>query len=342
MLSGSALCFIVSIWEIHMGLGLSNLSVEIFESFLKGLFIGEFCWAASIFTVKYSILAFYWRLFSKLKGARIAIRVLLAVVTCWAIAAVLITAFQCRPVAAFWDISLRHDATCQNSFWSYLISSLVHVITDLAILVLPIPLIWKLQMNRSQKLLLSAIFALGGLAAIISIVRLVYVSRLESWKPETLTEILSETFVWSSIEVDAAVFCSCLPSLRPLLKFIAEKFAILRKRKSQHKRGSELLMDMLPSREQPGPVLPLARFGSRASNRVPSLIYDRTVRELEDKERLRPEIMGLQRCEMRADDRRLEGQTSRARKPPIELEAGLVALEMKVAMQIGNRTMWND
>ena len=101
-------------------------------------------------------------------------------------------------------------------------------------------------------------------------------------------------------------------------------------------------MDMLPSREQPGPVLPLARFGSRASNRVPSLIYDRTVRELEDKERLRPEIMGLQRCEMRADDRRLEGQTSRARKPPIELEAGLVALEMKVAMQIGNRTMWND
>ena len=71
-----------------MGLGLSNLSVEIFESFLKGLFIGEFCWAASIFTVKYSILAFYWRLFSKLKGARIAIRVLLAVVTCWAIAAV--------------------------------------------------------------------------------------------------------------------------------------------------------------------------------------------------------------------------------------------------------------
>ena len=40
---------------------------------------------------------------------------------------------------------------------------------------------------------------------------------------------------------------ACIPSLRPVLLFSLEKLKVLYKRKSAHKRGSELLMDMLPA-----------------------------------------------------------------------------------------------
>ena len=53
---------------------------------------------------------------------------------------------------------------------------------------------------------------------------------------------------------------ACLPSLRPILSFISAKFKQLRKHESTHKRGSKLLMDMLPAGKSPSsPVLPLSR-----------------------------------------------------------------------------------
>ena len=51
---------------------------------------------------------------------------------------------------------------------------------------------------------------------------------------------------------------ACLPSLRPILSFISDKLKLLRLRKSTHKRGSKLLMDMLPVRKQAEPISPIS------------------------------------------------------------------------------------
>ena len=64
------------------------------------------------------------------------------------------------------------------------------------------------------------------------------------------------------------LFLACLPSLRPVLSLIAEKLVLLRKRKSTYKRGSKLLMDMLPAgRSAPLPILPLSREQSGTDER---------------------------------------------------------------------------
>ena len=57
-----------------------------------------------------------------------------------------------------------------------------------------------------------------------------------------------------------------------MVSFISEKFKPLRKRKSFHKRGSELLMDMLPGgRSASPPVLPLSREQSQDDGQYPRL-----------------------------------------------------------------------
>ena len=62
------------------------IQLPIFE---KGLFISEICWTFVIWIVKYSILAFYWRLFSaNRQSTRLIIWVLAAVVMAWGVAVV--------------------------------------------------------------------------------------------------------------------------------------------------------------------------------------------------------------------------------------------------------------
>ena len=65
---------------------LAPFKIVLFE---KGLFISELCWTFIIWMVKYSILAFYWRLFSTNRRLiRITIWVLAAAVTIWGVAVV--------------------------------------------------------------------------------------------------------------------------------------------------------------------------------------------------------------------------------------------------------------
>lgn len=56
---------------------------------IKTIVFAEICWAVAIWIVKYSVLVFYWRLFSTdRKFHRVVILVLTAFVTCWGIAVV--------------------------------------------------------------------------------------------------------------------------------------------------------------------------------------------------------------------------------------------------------------
>ena len=59
------------------------------EIFMKAQFVCEICWTVVIWTVKYSILSSYWRLFSaNRRSTRVIIWILAALVTCWGIVVV--------------------------------------------------------------------------------------------------------------------------------------------------------------------------------------------------------------------------------------------------------------
>ena len=72
---------------------------------------------------------------------------------------VVATVFQCSPI----DRNYSEGRCLNNTYWFFMGSSIPHIITDIALIGLPMPLIWKLQMRRSQKATLSFIFGMGGL-----------------------------------------------------------------------------------------------------------------------------------------------------------------------------------
>ena len=68
----------------------------------------------------------------------------------------------CVPIQYNWDQTIR-GAHCGNRQLLHVLTPIPWIITDLTILLLPIPMTWSLQMPLKQKVAVSGTFLLGGL-----------------------------------------------------------------------------------------------------------------------------------------------------------------------------------
>lgn len=112
--------------------------------------------------VKVSILLLYHRLFGVNKWFRIVLFVAGTLTIMWWIAAFLDSILECVPLQAIWDKSIR-DPKCQNVRASALGTGIANMILDIMFLIIPLPMIWKLQVTKRVKISLTGIFLLGAL-----------------------------------------------------------------------------------------------------------------------------------------------------------------------------------
>ncbi|KAL6830242.1 hypothetical protein V8C40DRAFT_181156 [Trichoderma camerunense] len=188
-----------------------------------GLFIAELGYFVTIACVKWSILAFYWRSFKIRSSVKIPIYILAVIVLLWATAVILVTIFQCQPTSAWWN---RFNPThpLQPDQYSCTVDSVKFfygnaiptIVTDVLMLALPLPYITKLQLPKGQKWALAGIFLVGLFVTIVSIVRLHYLLQGNLTSPD-ITWNFVDIALWSVLEGNVAIFCACLPFLRPVL-----------------------------------------------------------------------------------------------------------------------------
>jgi hypothetical protein len=115
---------------------------------------------AAVVFPKLAILAIYLRIFTK-KPYR---------VTCWVLAGLLIANWIavtitglliCRPLAFLWNRSII-GGHCYNINAWFRWGSLVNILTDLVMLILPLPVVWGIQTSRKIKFALTVTFATGS------------------------------------------------------------------------------------------------------------------------------------------------------------------------------------
>ena len=80
----------------------------------------------------------------------------------WCIALILAVIFSCSPIGYFWDKSIKGGHCINENNLSYGITA-ANIVTDITVLVLPIPWLIHLQMKTSRKVALVGIFILGSL-----------------------------------------------------------------------------------------------------------------------------------------------------------------------------------
>lgn len=65
------------------------------------------------------------------------------------------------PIAKFWDRSIQGYCLSFEALWFF--NASMNILTDLALLIMPMPLLSQLQLPRMQKIALVGVFAIGGL-----------------------------------------------------------------------------------------------------------------------------------------------------------------------------------
>lgn len=118
-------------------------------------------WATSLMFTKASILLFYMRIFDVDNYFRTVAQLATGAIVLWCLSVVLSSILLCWPFAYNWDQSI--PGHCGNQVLSYIITGAFNIVTDLIVLCMPMPIIWKLQMPRANKVALTIIFAIGFL-----------------------------------------------------------------------------------------------------------------------------------------------------------------------------------
>lgn len=124
--------------------------------------------------VKVALLTLLARVFKPYRKWVILIHIILGVVLAYYVPAFIIKARICSPVSAYWN-GTASGGSCLNQGRVIVADSIMSVVTDLAILILPLPLTWSLQMPLEKKLKVMGLLSAGGLATGFSLYRLVMI-----------------------------------------------------------------------------------------------------------------------------------------------------------------------
>lgn len=108
--------------------------------------------------IKFSILFLYLRL-SPLKSFRNLVVGHMLLCTAGGVIASIITLLQCTPVAKAWNCRLSGECLDQYTLFQGVV--IFNLVTNIIIIILPMPTIWYLQMPLRQRILLLSIFSIG-------------------------------------------------------------------------------------------------------------------------------------------------------------------------------------
>ncbi|KAG9238581.1 hypothetical protein BJ875DRAFT_511081 [Amylocarpus encephaloides] len=166
-----------------------------------------------IFTVtaevvtRFSVIFLYYRLFSVKRWLHYSLIGVGVMSIIWLFIVVFSVAFQCKPVLANFDASVQ--GTCLNTQTGFYVSELINMFLDIALVLMPITIIWKLKLPRRERIALCGIFLTGGFVIITAILRLV-----KGYHPDGETSItsLSGLSLWAGLHLGFGVICCCLPN----------------------------------------------------------------------------------------------------------------------------------
>lgn len=105
-------------------------------------------WNATVCFSKLSVLSMYAAMIPKSSMSRWT-RILGALIIIWNIANIIAVLLICRPFAKNWDFTL--PGTCGRQLAFYFAMGLVNLITDAAIIVLPMPYLYNLRLTWRKK-----------------------------------------------------------------------------------------------------------------------------------------------------------------------------------------------
>jgi hypothetical protein len=126
--------------------------------------------------------------------------------------------FQCTDIRVLWDPSIKSVCWGMKTLQGLSYTNVaLNILTDLLFaVIIPIPMLWNLNVNHRTRLSLLAILGLGVFACAAAIVKVGYIVNYGKvgdflWDSRDIT-------IWTAAETNVGIVAGSLPTLRPLFK----------------------------------------------------------------------------------------------------------------------------
>ncbi|KAM0480969.1 hypothetical protein ACHAPE_000281 [Trichoderma viride] len=246
----SILCIVQT--RYGLGLPIADRPPASLDSYTKVNFAGRPIYQIGISFFKIALLISYLRL---LKGTdqktyRYVVFATIALVFLGHLGCALSLVFACNPVQRSWNPHI--NGTCLAPGPSFTAYAVVTIISDIVVAILPLPVLFRLNIRMAKKLGLIGIFLLGLFTTICSILRYTQINRISTGDGNSTMLIL-----WGTIEFNVGNMVSSLPFLAPVFMRKAKEYRTKNSYNNgsshQHSRGAKgehfKLSDVSHSRE---------------------------------------------------------------------------------------------
>ncbi|KAH9899009.1 hypothetical protein F4778DRAFT_181710 [Xylariomycetidae sp. FL2044] len=213
-LAGMLLVGIFECVHSQYGLGSHIWDVQAPEGvidFFKFFYLGIIFYNVTLLFIKLALFFQYYRIVRQVSRYRFVYIGIMCLVVCWSVSQIFVMVFQCRPIYAYWDKTAA--GTCAPEAAMQALNGAGNIATDIIVLLLPMPVVWRLGLKKAQKRALVGIFGLGFFTCIVSTLRLVFMLRVS----RDITFDGVAITAWSVAELASGITCAALPTLRPLI-----------------------------------------------------------------------------------------------------------------------------
>jgi hypothetical protein len=231
--------FIFAMHSCGMGIHADLLDPKDIVMMAKWLVVAEILYAFNLGWTKLSLLLMYYRIFHVPYFKKMA-WVVGAFVMAWVVCITFLFIFICVPVEKLWYPEL--PGRCINQVATWIANAASTILTDLIILLMPLPQLWKLRLKKREKIGLTFAFSLGFLYVqapltvshalrLTLCVSVVFASAYRTSILFTYTATdpsysLAPTVGWTAIEMSAGIVSTNLPTLLPALNVLLRLIGI--------------------------------------------------------------------------------------------------------------------
>lgn len=179
-------------------------------------------YAPTIFFTKLSLFLLYLRLFFVNRTTRYLVYVGIISTGLFYTIAMIFPIIACSPYRGESRLDALNSKRCsKNKVLSYVVT-VFNVISDLYLLSIPIPVVWRLQMATRTKIGVSAVFTLGVFGCICGVINSYYRVRLQ--QAQDIMWATVPMLISSVVEINVGIIVGCMPHLTSVFRLHSIKF----------------------------------------------------------------------------------------------------------------------
>ncbi|KAF6801017.1 hypothetical protein CSOJ01_12066 [Colletotrichum sojae] len=191
----------------ELALSLTPEEYKSHETGAKWLFAAWYVYVSLIWSLKGIMLFFFSRVTKTLPEERL-VKVVSVITVAAYLATLAVITGHCRPISRLWQVYPYAGDDCTQNRSKYYALVTTNVLTDMMIMYIPIPLLWRLQTTLKRKLSFGLMFCAGFFIVICTLLRCIICLQT----PERLDLGLN----WSIRETVIGIICTNAPSIKPL------------------------------------------------------------------------------------------------------------------------------